>query len=98
MTLPLYMKNRAASSFEGSLQDLEANAVFSLAHKFEHDVCGSILADVGLVDADMAQLPDQCPLVDGTVFDKTNKRPLTPNQAADVVDAALEDYQMVTPP
>mmetsp|Transcript_20439 Transcript_20439/g.43837 ORF Transcript_20439/g.43837 Transcript_20439/m.43837 type:complete len:295 (-) Transcript_20439:295-1179(-) len=40
MTLPIYMKNRAASSVDGTLQDLEATVVFTLAHRFAPLLCG----------------------------------------------------------
>eukprot|EP00579_Thalassiosira_antarctica_P018471 CAMPEP_0201945360 /NCGR_PEP_ID=MMETSP0903-20130614/53862_1 /ASSEMBLY_ACC=CAM_ASM_000552 /TAXON_ID=420261 /ORGANISM="Thalassiosira antarctica, Strain CCMP982" /LENGTH=264 /DNA_ID=CAMNT_0048488425 /DNA_START=70 /DNA_END=864 /DNA_ORIENTATION=- len=97
MTLPLYMKNRIASSFDGNLRDLEANVVLTLAHKFAPLFRG-ILTDGGLMDASMTEQPDDNPPVDATNAGKANKRLLTPDQAADVVDTALEDYQMVTPP
>lgn len=101
MTLALYTKNRAASSFEGNLQNLEVNIVLTLANKCAH-LSDGIIADDGSMVTEIAELPDECSLVDDTSADmaNNNKRPLTPDQAqaADIVDAALVDYRMVTPP
>jgi len=99
MTLALYTKNRAASSFDGNLQNLEVNIVLTLANKCAH-LSDSIIADDGSMVTEIAELPDECSLVDDTNADmaNNNKRPFTPDQAADIVDAALEDYRIVTPP
>mmetsp|Transcript_1300 Transcript_1300/g.2544 ORF Transcript_1300/g.2544 Transcript_1300/m.2544 type:complete len:263 (-) Transcript_1300:335-1123(-) len=96
MTLPLYTKNRAASSFHGNLQDPEANNMSTKAHKFAHLFCG-IIAESSLIDTGIAELPDKCHLVDATNAGMANKRPLNPDQAVDVVDAARENYRMATP-
>ena len=86
--------NPGASSSEGNLQDLlEANVVFSLAHKFEHIVCG-ILADDDLRHANILEdLPDKCPLANTPDVGKSNKRNITPDLAACVFNTALPEQR-----
>mmetsp|Transcript_3511 Transcript_3511/g.7663 ORF Transcript_3511/g.7663 Transcript_3511/m.7663 type:complete len:299 (-) Transcript_3511:345-1241(-) len=104
--LPRYMKNRASSSYDGTLQDLEANVVLAMGNKFSPLSCGVIPTDsvIGLMDVNMAALSDneECPPEDEHGGDdctvaKCTQYPLTPSQAAYVVDSSLEDFRMVTP-
>mmetsp|Transcript_16362 Transcript_16362/g.35356 ORF Transcript_16362/g.35356 Transcript_16362/m.35356 type:complete len:272 (+) Transcript_16362:39-854(+) len=100
MTLPPFMTSRAAlANDHHKLLSLEANVALILAHKFTPSLFYSILAEDGLMDIGTIELPDDCPLMNTTnTCMVTNKRPFIPEQAADIVDAALEDFRMVTPP
>jgi len=104
--LPRYMKNRVSSSYDGTLQGLEANVVLAMGNKFSPFSCGVIPTDsfIGLMGVDMAALSDdeEFPPEDENGGDDCTvttctQHPLTPYQAAHVVDSALEDYRMVTP-
>jgi len=81
MTLP-FMKKKAA--FDNELQrSLEANGVFTLAHRFSpHFRC--ILTGSSM-DA-------------SAVVDSAKRRSFTPDQAVNVANRALGDFSMVTPP
>lgn len=89
--LPPYMKNRPASSFVGTLQDLEANVVLAMGHRFAPVLRGT-LSSSSLTDLNAVEMFDG-----GSPQGFTGGAGLTHDQAAFVVDAALEEFRTVSP-
>ena len=108
MTLPLFMANRPAVSFDDGLQDLESICVSALASKFNPMMDTSMLGDLSNLPEYAACVPIKEAAAslgmranDTSPYSSSSKkRPfvLTADEAADVVDTALGQCSFISSP